>query len=122
MRQQYDGLISYGACCQDMLQNAHPLSLVWNPRGRLRNRDETTLSPPNSFANRVHGISPMAKADAPAIKAAECTDTTTDRGWGKFRACEVGNVASVGFAARSSLCVSCPEPIDVLSNLRLISL
>src|SRR5258708_6121379 len=122
MCQQHNGLISYRERGEHMFQDGLPLPLVWKPGDGGRNRDEATLLPTHAFANRIDGIMSMAQTDRPTIKAAQGADVPPDRRRRKLRTSQVGNVASVGFVSRSSLCVSRPEPINILSNLIFICL
>src|SRR6266496_2112077 len=121
MGQQYNGLVSCREFREHISQDRLPLPLVRDPRDGGWDRNEATLLATHAFANRVHGIMSMSQPDRPAIKASQRADTPSDRRWRKFGASNVGNIPSVCFVSRSPPRITCPQPINVMGNLGLIS-
>src|SRR5947209_15458927 len=103
-----------------MGQNGLPLGLVWNPGDRGENRNKAPLSPTNAFSNRIDGIPSMAKSNAPLVKVAHSTHTSSDRRRCQVRPGNVGNLASAESLPIASLRFPLPQPIHVVSNLAFI--
>src|SRR5260221_11386306 len=105
-----------------MLQDSPPLPLVWNPGDRGGTRKQTPFFTSNAFRNRIEGVSPVTEPDTPAVEAAQSADTPTNGRWREFGPGNVGNLAAIPLLPSSLLCLSFPEPIDVVSNPAFISL
>src|SRR6266849_4288646 len=117
VRQQDNGLITNRALRQHIPQNGFPLAFIGNPGNRGRNRDQTSFSSTNTFSNRVDGITTMAKADTPAVKASERAHSPPDRRGSQPRAAGVEDFVSLSSFSISSFYLSLPQPIDVISDL-----